>query len=371
MAPESSHSERPAFTTAIPALLAVPGTEGFPDSPWFMIADGETLADVFFGWMMSVDSCGGNEMLGLFHRFISTQDPASMPLVLIDKLQHIATQLKAGCERLTPTCTCVPTCEAVVVSPLPAPVYCQLSRGPGRKTWQGSDNWHFDRAFDTSADVLGWIIARLKEYYWHHSMLHPRAEFPVQVGGPVQTHFGPVPWILDSTPHSDHNPHTSLAVTSLPKLSTTGMVIELVHYDWPSEMKKLDLRRKWLSYLHRCAAPEALLMDFPPLSCSLLSITDEPEFNEDVAWVLWGSYRRCEIIITMLGGWKANGLSVPEEMEDDQPVRLREVNGLTVVYFALPTGARRRLLQPPRLLEMIYSDILRHRLRWLLPQKHF
>lgn len=112
-------------------------------------------------------------------------------------------------------------------------------------------------------------------------------------------------------------------------------------------------------------------MDFPPLSCSLLSIMDEPEFDEDVAWVLWGNYRRCEIIITMLGGWKANGLSVPEEMEDDQPVRLREVNGLTVVYFALPTGARRRLLQPPRLLEMMYSDILRHRLRWLLPQKHF
>lgn len=354
------HLRSHSSTAIDPVHLAQPPGDGFPVKPWTNVSD-----SAFFAWLMAIGPCRSNEIGVLLHQFLYAGGLEDMPVVVIDKLRRIRVQLQTKCERLQPTCDCIPVCDAGRdVHPLPSSVYCQLSRGPGRKVWTEFDDWKFDARIQHPPEVLGWIIARLEEFYWHRSLSYPRAEFPVQIGGPVESRFGPVPWFTDTASLNDPCFWLTAPVFDL---SSTGIIIELIHNEWPADIRDLALRRKWLSYLHRQAPLEAVMMDFPPLTCSLLNITDAPGFDEDAATVLWGHYHSCEIKVTILRGWKEAGLKVPDHVKDDEPLLLRGISGFTVAFFALPGVARLKLLQMSQPREAALSDLRRHDLCWLLP----
>lgn len=348
---------------------AFPGSEGFPETPWFTISTGDSHLK-FLEWLRDLDPCRNDNVVDL----ILQCRPSGPPPVWAEaarRLRHMAAELDGTRRELPVTCACDPACGARPIRPMPEGVGCQLSFGPGRSTWSTLDGWAFDATCYAWPAVLAWMAVRIDEFAWHHALQHRRAEFPPEIGPADPPAFGPVPWDWDwrtpsAQPGSSSEPTPSAAT---PSGAEAGLVIQLLGHEWPEPVADMPLRRKWLSYLHRETPPEYKVMDFPPLSCSLLTIMDAPGFGEDAAMALWGTYLQCEIRVTPLGGWAACGLERGKELADDEPLWLKGINGVTIAFLALPTlAARRKLLQMWRPCDLTLQDLERCQVLWLLPQ---
>lgn len=334
------------------------------------------MAEEFFIWLLDVDPCSKKHYVSDLLEFCNAPPSRLSPQVItdLDALHSRTLHLKArngvwaAGQSIEVTCRCQPRKTMIKrdVPNIPRDVSGHLYPESNAEGY-----WPFDYDPQSEANrsnILQWVLKRLAEYIWHHTAPHPYATFPSAKSIATSRSWArllPAGLLPDK-----HVFGMSVPILHLqrPISFHGGPMVRLLKYSKPDRMEMTDLRYRWLSYLYRGPIPDGRCHDFPPLTCSIITMFLGPQLDATAAQHLWGVYKKCDIEVSRREGWIEAGYTPPCSLRDRKPCLLQGINGITVAFCAAPPS-RINLFIFPEVMDVILSDLLRNGAIWLLCNK--